>query len=323
VKCCGSTQLRHPLRVRCLLRLCLFSLVSATLGWCLDPHTSITQYGRELWTSEDGLPQNSVRSTAQTKEGYLWLGTQAGLARFDGVRFTVFDRFNTAALKSDHILALTAGRNGSLWIGTVSSLARWKRGQFISYVLPEFSGDLNVRAILEDRNGVIWAGTQNAGLLRVEKGRLARPTAGERLSNQFVRCLYEDSEGALWIGTDNGLTRWKEGTATTYTTRQGLPKNSIWALTGCAPDSVWIGTRLGGLSQLQNGKFRTYSVKDRLPNPIVLSLRKDKDGNLWIGTDGGGLSRLTDGKITTYGTKDRLASSIVRSIFEDPREIFG
>jgi signal transduction histidine kinase/ligand-binding sensor domain-containing protein/CheY-like chemotaxis protein len=283
----------------------------------LDPGKAIAQYGRELWTTQHGLPHNSVRAFAQTADGYLWLGTQAGLARFDGVQFTSFDRFSTPELEHDHVLALAAGRDGSLWIGTSGSLVRLKDGQFRRVTLPESPGELTVRAILEARDGTLWVGTQHGGLLRLQGSQITSYTTPQGLSNPFVRCLYEDAEGALWIGTDNGLNRWQGGRMTSYTTLDGLPHNSVWSLAGGADGSLWIGTRLGGLSRLKDRRFRTYSTKDGLPNPIVLSLCEDRKRNLWIGTDGGGLSRLTAGKITSFGTKQGLSSSIVRALLED------
>ena len=97
------------------LTLCLLTVHPAL---ALNPRKMVTQYAHEVWRQQDGLPQDSVRAIAQTRDGYLWLGTQAGLARFDGVRFTVFDRNNTKEMQNDHILALAAAAAGGLWVGT-------------------------------------------------------------------------------------------------------------------------------------------------------------------------------------------------------------
>src|SRR6266545_4407578 len=86
-------------------------LLNNDIAFCLDPAKAITQYAHQVWTTQDGIPQNSVRAFAQTNDGYLWLATQAGLARFDGVQFTVFDHSNTKELRNDHILALLAARD--------------------------------------------------------------------------------------------------------------------------------------------------------------------------------------------------------------------
>jgi ligand-binding sensor domain-containing protein len=100
----------------------LVSLIVASLpgrgALALDPAKAITQYAHDVWRDRDGLPQNTVQAIVQTRDGYLWLGTEAGLARFDGARFTVFDRKNTPELGHDHILALHESRDGGLWIGT-------------------------------------------------------------------------------------------------------------------------------------------------------------------------------------------------------------
>ena len=112
--------------VRGNCRLMLVIVAFTAPVYALDPGKPITQYGHRVWHTDDGLPQDSVRAIAQTRDGYLWLGTQAGLTRFDGEHFTIFDRLNSP-LKHDHILVLCAARDGSLWIGTADSggLYRW------------------------------------------------------------------------------------------------------------------------------------------------------------------------------------------------------
>ncbi len=287
--------------------------------WCLDPAKNVTQYGHAVWTTQDGLPQNSVRCFAQTEDGYLWMGTQAGLARFDGVRFTVFDRFNTPQLRNDHILVLTAARDGTLWIGSAGGhLTSWRDGRFAARPLPVSAVDENIRALLEDREGKIWVGTQHTGLFRLDANRPPMNiSTGQGLSDPFVRALYEDRDGTLWIGTDRGLNRWKNGVLDRFDAADSLSRESVWSLAGDRKGNLWIGTRLTGLHQLKNGEVRNWSVKNGLPNSVVLSLLSDRDGSLWIGTDGGGLSRMTGETIDTYGIQQGLSNSIVRAIFED------
>src|SRR5258708_32049463 len=95
----------------------------------LDPRKAITQYSHNVWSSENGLPQNSILAITQTRDGYLWLGTEEGLVRFDGVSFTIFDKTNTAEIKHNHVLVLYED-GGSLWIGTQGGLNRLKDGKF-------------------------------------------------------------------------------------------------------------------------------------------------------------------------------------------------
>src|SRR5678816_982871 len=120
------------------LTLVLFLLLGGSgTVMALDSSRELSQYGHEVWLTENGLPQNTVHSIAQTRDGYIWIGTEEGLARFDGIRFTVFDKQNTAQLKSNYIRALFADRQGALWIGTAEGLVRLFNGTFNTFTTNE------------------------------------------------------------------------------------------------------------------------------------------------------------------------------------------
>src|SRR5450432_1257161 len=114
---CQSNCVRD-LASRRLSQLVLMLLVCGGTALALDPHRDLSQFSHEAWLTENGLPQNTVHSIAQTRDGYIWIATEGGLARFDGVSFSVFDKQNTSQLKSDYIRALLEDRHGALWIGT-------------------------------------------------------------------------------------------------------------------------------------------------------------------------------------------------------------
>src|SRR4051812_11148988 len=139
-------------------------LVSPLLA--LDPAGAITQYALSCWTTDQGLPQSSVNAIAQTKDGYLWFGTQEGLARFDGARFTIFDKRNTPALATHHINTLLVAQDGSLWIGRAGGLTRYKDGRFISFSKRDGLADGFVWSLAEGPDGSIWIATYSAGLYR-------------------------------------------------------------------------------------------------------------------------------------------------------------
>jgi ligand-binding sensor domain-containing protein len=116
-------------RERKILRLMLAGVLlfaGARSGWGLEPSTPLENFARQSWAMESGLPQNTVQALAQTRDGFVWLGTEAGLVRFDGVGFAVFDKTSRPALPSGDIRCLLATTDGSLWIGTSEGLARWK-----------------------------------------------------------------------------------------------------------------------------------------------------------------------------------------------------
>ena len=213
--------------------------------WALDPQKPVAHYSHRVWHTADGLPQDSVRAIAQTKDGYLWLGTQSGLARFDGEHFTIFDRLNSP-LKHDHILALYASRDGPLWIGTADAggLYRWSAQTGFVWV---WSGS-NVRALFEDRHGDLWFGTQGKGLLRVNSTRMDVFRVAEDLGINDVRSIVQDRSGVLWIGTDGaGLIRYDGKAFVPYGIGGSGLAARIWSLWADSDGSLWVGTKGGGL----------------------------------------------------------------------------
>jgi signal transduction histidine kinase/ligand-binding sensor domain-containing protein/ActR/RegA family two-component response regulator len=280
----------------------------------LDPHRAITHYNHTVWHTVEGLPQDSVRSIAQTRDGYLWLGTQAGLTRFDGERFTVFDHLNSP-LKADHILALCASRDGSLWIGSGDNggLFRWsKKDGFVS-----ISQGSNIRSIFEDRDGILWVGAEGKGLLRVS-GADVRVMGASAFGSHYVRTIAQDGSGTLWFGAHaGGLFRSDGKEFVRYGEKEGLTDTQVWALWPDPDGSLWVGTKGGGLVRLGGDKAERFSTRDGLSSDVILALTGDRDGNLWIGTDGGGVVRYYDGKFEAYTISGGLSGDIVRTIFED------
>src|SRR2546430_3580119 len=166
---------RHRLNLIFLLLLCGGGTVVA-----LDSRRDLSQFGHEVWLTENGLPQNTVHSIAQTRDGYIWIGTEEGLARFDGVRFTVFDKQNTPQLKSNYIRALLADHQGALWIGTAEGLARMQNGKFTTFTTNEGLPSNTIQALYEDREGNLWVATAT-GLGLFKGGGLTTFTTKERL----------------------------------------------------------------------------------------------------------------------------------------------
>jgi ligand-binding sensor domain-containing protein/signal transduction histidine kinase len=280
----------------------------------LDSRRDLSQFGHEVWLTENGLPQNTVHSIAQTRDGYIWIGTEEGLARFDGVKFTVFDKQNTPQLKSNYIRALLADRQGALWIGTAEGLLRMLNGSFTIFTTNEGLPSNTIQAIYEDREGNLWVATAT-GLGLFKSGSLTTFTTKERLIGGSIQALFQDAEGALWIATPYGVGRVKDGRFTNFTVRDGLGSNSVRAIQQDRDGRLWFGS-LGGLTSFSRGRFTTYTTRDGLPNDRIISLHVDREGSLLVGT-AGGLCRFSDGRFAVFNSGDALATSTILSLLED------
>lgn len=290
---------------------------TAQMARGLDPGKALTQYALDVWTTEQGLPQNTVSTILQTRDGYLWLGTFDGLARFDGLRFTVFTSGNTAELKNSNIRALCEDRQGNLWIGTNGGgLVRLTRGRFVHYSAREGLHNEVVWALHADEEGRVWVGTKGGGLYEVREERLLRHAFGP--TAEPVSAIHRDRQGQLWVGTwGDGLWRLDpERGWTRYTVKDGLPSAIVNWLHEDREGSLWIGTTGGGLARLRGGRFLTYSKREGLPSNIVWAMDEDREGTLWIAT-GGGLARLRDGRFSTLTANEGLPDNAVYSLRAD------
>jgi ligand-binding sensor domain-containing protein/signal transduction histidine kinase len=284
----------------------------------LDPRKAVTQYNLDAWTTASGLPQNTITAIAQTQDGYLWMGSFGGLARFDGARFVVFDKSTTPALRNSGVHALLADRRGGLWVGTNGGgLTFLKDGVARTFGVAEGLGADVVRSLFQDSEGRVWAGT-NGGLSLLEGDRFRTWKADSGFTSNVVRAIREDREGALWIGTNgDGLFRMKDGRFTRYTRKDGLPSDLVFSLVVDKDGALWIGTNGGGLARYAAGKFRRYGPLDGLDADIIWSLLEDADGSLWVGTYGAGLFRREGDGFRGLTTRTGLSSDFVRALGQD------
>jgi diguanylate cyclase (GGDEF)-like protein len=288
----------------------------------LDPDKAITQYVQTAWNSASGLPENSVHSITQTNDGYMWLGTEEGLTRFDGVRFVTYTYHNSPGMASDFIGVLAADRDGSLWAGTDSGLTHVRsagpaRGdlKFDSYTRKDGLSGNDVMALCQDADGAMWVGTTQ-GLNRIVNGRLEDWTTGHDLPDPTVAALAVDAQGTLWVGTAKGLAHLEHGRFVTLTTSDGLPDNTITALAAGRDGSVWAGTMSGGIAQIRQGRIAV--PKMQWPSRDIQALLVDRDGALWIAFDHHGIGRFARDKLDVYDASLGLPSDLTtRALFED------
>jgi ligand-binding sensor domain-containing protein/AraC-like DNA-binding protein len=317
--------------------LCFWVLLLVVRGFGLDPHVAPGKYLHRSWTISDGLPHNTVTCISHDRQGFLLVGTENGLARFDGDRFKVFDKRNTPALENDYITGLHVSARGILRVSTHGGgMVAFNNGRFRKMSGPGKAApgqknpiasisrelyDRRIHTLLEDSRGVTWAGTDN-GLYRRARQVWMRVRALQ--GGMPVLCLLEDKDGRLWIGTSgNGLHCLGNPRFPFYTVDDGLSHNYITTIYQDDRDIVWIGTH-HGLNRFENGKFRVFTRAHGLCSNRITSLCRDKDGHLWIATPMG-LNRVangrfdgnTDNNIKIYTTRHGLPDNDVRVLFRD------
>ncbi|MBP7867695.1 MAG: diguanylate cyclase [Acidobacteria bacterium] len=293
----------------------VLALVAAGFAHPLDPARDVTQYVVEMKTTAHELPQNSAMAIVQTRDGYLWVGTYDGLARFDGVRFVTFDKYNTPALQHNSIHALLADRQGGLWIGTPKGLVRHFQGEFRSYTTRDGLTSDAVQAIFQDRSDRIWIGTKS-GLNLLEAGVIKAFPGHAALSGVFISCLAEDEQGTLWAGSNgSGVYRLTPKGLSVLNTAAGMPSDSVWSLCTMPGGKVWAGTT-AGVAVLDGGVTGVIGTRDGLPNADIRVVFRDRHGLLWLGTAEGDLVRFSGGRFRVLSLRSDALNRIC-SIMED------
>jgi PAS domain S-box-containing protein len=274
------------------------------------------QYAHTSWTSRDGYSMGGIYAMAQTPDGYLWMATERGLARFDGEKFVLWQPPAGKHLPNNPY-SLLVSRDGTLWMGTFYGLASWNGTELVEY--PELKREF-VTSLLEDRDGTIWAGTlaSKGGLCEIRHGR-AQCHGRDGVFGTLVWSLAEDASGALWIGADTGLWRWRPGPPQRF----ALP-GRVGDLIDSA-DGLLVGIRGGGLLHFVGDQLRPYPIHSAddparlMPDSVLKSnkLLRDRDGGIWIGTDGLGVHHIKDGKAESFSVATGLTGDIACGFFED------
>lgn len=286
----------------------------------LDPSRKITQYRLRAWSDENGLPQNSVLSVLQLRDGTVLAGTEDGLAIFDGSRFGAPVWGPLAKVGPVRITRLVEGSDGTIWIGTRGAgLLRVGMQGVTTFGPAEGLPGQAIESIHIDAGGVLWVGTTDAGLFRLEGGRPVAIPLGDTPRSEFVQAISSDASGRLLVGTRGGLFTGRPGRWRRYGRADGLPSDHVYALTPAPHDTVWIGTASGGLAVLTGNAVRP------VPNAAgfgdaVLAIRRGGNGVVWLGTNGGGLHRLHAGKLQSLTTANGLPSNLVWSLASDDED---
>jgi signal transduction histidine kinase/ligand-binding sensor domain-containing protein len=290
-------------------------LACCSCAFALDPSLDISQYAHTAWNIREGFSKGRITSIAQTPDGYLWLGTEFGLLRFDGVRNVLWDEIAGEHLPSRYIRSLLTAHDGRLWIGTYKGLASWKDGKLTEY--RELAGQ-TVDALVEDHEGRVWAGgyAGSIGKLCAIHSGSAQCYGDDGRLGLWVASLYEDSRGDLWVGAQTGLWRWKPGPPRVYPTPYSVIGTSSQTLNESADGALLIATP-DGIRKLVDGNAEAYPLPGTAPRFQAARLLWDRNGGLWIGTPDRGLLHVHQGRTDRFTQSDGLSGDYINKVFED------
>jgi signal transduction histidine kinase/ligand-binding sensor domain-containing protein len=299
----------------------VLAVASTWLGWCpsafaLNPALDVSQYAHTAWKVRDGFTKGSINAIAQTPDGYLWLGTEFGLIRFDGVRTVPWQPPANQQLPSPHVRELLVSRDGALWIGTREGLARWNGDTLTRYA--ELNG-YNVASLVENRDGSVWVAAASVvvgagSTLCAIHTNTIRCYGKQDGIETHIAGLYADRQGRLWVGTLQGLWQWTPGSPTFHALPPEL--NGLRGFAEDADGALLIGMG-GGIRRFVNGRTEPYPLPEIRRTFQTRKLRRDRDGSLWLTTPELGLVHVHQGRADVFAAAGASSDTEAIAVFED------
>jgi signal transduction histidine kinase/ligand-binding sensor domain-containing protein len=311
--------------VAVLLIACAPAWLIPCSAWALDPTRHISQYAHTAWRLQDGFLSGTPSALTQTSDGYLWIGTQGALFRFDGVRFVPWTPPPSQKLPSESIYSLAPDKDGGLWLATGRGLAHWN-----GHTLLTFGPVARINRVVTDDEGNAWFTRSRKGdnlgpLCEVVGSALHCHGVADGLASPNAGPLARDTKGNLWLGLVDTFARWRPDASTTFKVNalevaKGL--SGIEALAIAADGSIWVGMdRSGtglGLQHLINGKLKGLVLPGVDSSKLkVEALFSDRAGDLWVGTLDEGIYRVHGDQIDHFDSSAGLSGDSVNDIFED------
>ena len=292
----------------------------------LNTAKPLSDLTHQSWSVDEGLPHSTIRSVAQTPDGYMWFGTHEGAARFDGLNFSVFDQNNATALRGSGVASMLVQKNGNLLLGLRDGgLARYAREKFEAASPTGGMPAGTVTLLAEDAEGGVWANVGATGLVRIANNDVRVFTLSDGLPSGIVTSVATQADGTIWIGTASGLTVFKAGKFTRNPTGTGLDGANIVAIAQDREKRLWIATSGQGIAMFDVAvagatastvNLRRYGRDQGLTSDTLTQLLIDRDGGVWVGSLEG-VFRLTGNAFERFATPDGFTNNNVREIFED------
>ncbi|MCP4151483.1 MAG: GHKL domain-containing protein [bacterium] len=274
------------------------------------------------YTFKDGLSSSFTTCIFQGSQGYLWIGSQHGISRFDGTEFHNISI--TQGLPNDYIWDIIEDKKGNTWFATSGGILclepnsfQLKYSAFESFTVEDGIPHKRAYNIKEDSNGNLFIGTPS-GICKFDGKQFITLSKKDGLPDNFIRTAAIDKQTNLWVGTPMGLCCLRNNRFYCYTTENGLVNNDVQTLAVDSKSNLLIGTS-GGFSTFRKGIFSSYTTKDGLPDNYITALLEDKSGRIWIGTKNG-LSYYFAGKFNNISTRQGLLDNSIKAIIQDTEE---
>jgi len=289
------------------------------LSFFLQAADTRNYFQHNAWTIDEGLPMNTVNAVIQTPDGYLWVGTESGLCRFDGIWFETFNQENTPTFCGSVITSFLVDKTGSLWVATRGDgVIRYQNNAFEP--LTEKNGLLSNETwtMIESLDGSIWIGSMN-GINRIIKGRITVFPLPRKLAHLAVKSLLEDRKGRIWVGTTAGLALINRKGDELEWEHIGLDGMEICTLCEDRQGNIWVGTVENGLICYGGDEPLTFTTQNGLKDNYIRCLLEDRRGNLWIGSYSAGIGIIPAGtqKILPLQNQEDFSSKNIMSFCED------
>ncbi|MGA9769002.1 MAG: two-component regulator propeller domain-containing protein [Blastocatellia bacterium] len=275
----------------------------------------MSEYISDRWDARQGFPGGSVYAIAQTPDGYLWLGTEKGLVRFDGLNFRLFNHTNSAAFPAGPVLGLMTDAEGNLWIRPQSRYLLRYRDETFQDVLPDLDGERSgVTAMCHGTKGEALFDVLAAGTFIYSGGKFSKLISATELPNILIISMAQTGDGKVWMGTrDAGL--FYMGGGQLFAVTKELPDKKINSLLAVGDRELWIGTD-NGVVRWNSNTAATSKVADPLDHIQALGMTRDRESNIWVGT-AKGLLRMNASGVFSLEESDRGLTRAVNAIFED------
>ncbi|ALI99911.1 two-component regulator propeller domain-containing protein [Rufibacter tibetensis] len=340
-----------------LLVVLLFACLTNTMANPVGSPWYQKTFVSKVWDNKSGLPQNTVFDLQKDHQGFLWVATEEGMARFDGNTFEVYNDFNIAALASSSFYAISPSRKGGIWAAIDNAIVRFHQNKFLVVDLKKHVKNSRISCITEDAQGRLWVGTQSGelfyllnnsvflvkawafsgkksiqalvtspnglyigtdgGLYQLDK-ELKKVTQVPGYETKYIRTLAVAQDHSLWIGTkEHGVFHHTQGQDVNYTVKDGLAENFITALSIAPDGTLWAGTLTSGLHKLEKSRFSPVQLKG-VPEDGVRAILFSSPNIMWLGTAASGLVQLKPAEVQMLSPTFKESNKVILPIYQHP-----